>query len=144
MLISQASALNIEVTFGRFKKNPLCIVAHPDILSSLDSSLKMCDCLGYFSLTFSSSSWKIRGWVLFLWNLRSVKIMFGVPIVQGGISGMIVLWISVRSTSASAMIVSIRRPKGFMAFSFFWNLSLYLGLKTLCCAGFVGHDINLT
>ena len=62
-----------------------------------------------------------------LWNLRSIKIMFGVLIIQGGISGMIVLWISVRFTSASPMIVSMRRPKGFMAFSFFWNSSLYLG-----------------
>ena len=80
-----------------------------------------------FFLSFSSSSWKIRAWVLFLWNLRSVKIMFGVLIVEGGISGMIVLWISVRSISASPMIVSIWKPKGFMAFSFFWNSSLCLG-----------------
>ena len=119
VLIAQASALNIELSFGRYflKDFPLCIVAHPVILSSLDLSMKMCECLGYFSLTFSSSSWKIRRWVLFLRNLRSVKIMFGVLIVQGGISGMIVLWISVRSTSP--MIVSIQRSKSFIAFSFF-------------------------
>ena len=97
ILIAQASALNIEVSFGRcfLKIFPLCIVAYPVILSSLDPLVKMCKCLGYFSLTFSSSSWKISGWVLFLWNLWSVKIIFGVLIVQGGISGMIVLLISV-------------------------------------------------
>ena len=146
ILIAQASALNIEVSLTRcfLKSFPLYIVAHPVILSTLDPSVKMCKCLGYFSLTFSNSSWKIRGWVLFLWNLRSVKIMFGFLIVQGGISGMIVLWISIRSTSASPMIVSIRRTKVFMTFSFFWNSSLYLGWKTLWYAGFVGHDFNLT
>ena len=44
ILIAQVSALNIEVSFGRFflKMFPLCIVAHPVILSSLDSSVKMC------------------------------------------------------------------------------------------------------
>ena len=67
----------------------ICIAAHPVILSSLDPSVKMCECLGYFSLIFSSPSWKISGWVLFLWNLQSVKIMFGVLMVQGGTSGMI-------------------------------------------------------
>ena len=71
ILIAQASALNIEVSLGRcFLKNfSLCIVAHPVILSTLDLSVKMCKCLGYFSLTFSNSSWKISGCVLFLWNL---------------------------------------------------------------------------
>ena len=41
MLIAQASALNIEVLFVRFKKNisPLCIVTHPVIFSSLDLSM---------------------------------------------------------------------------------------------------------
>ena len=53
--------------------------------------------------------------------------MSGVFIVQGGIFDMIVLWISVRSTSAFLMIVSIQRPRGFMAFSLFWNSSFYLG-----------------
>ena len=145
MLIVQACALNIEVSFGRCSLNifPLCIVAHPVILSTLDPSVKMWKCLGYFSLTFSNSSWKINRWVLFLWNLWSVKIMFGVLIVQDEISGMIVLWISVRSTSPSPMIVSTQRPKSFMAFSFFWNNSLYLGWKTLC-ARFVEHDFHLT
>ena len=63
ILIAQASALNIEVSFGRcfLKIFPLCIVAHPVILSTLDPSMKMCECLGYFSLTSSSSSWKISG-----------------------------------------------------------------------------------
>ena len=47
--------------------------------------------------------------------------------VQGGISGMIDLWISVKSTSTTPMMASIRRPKSFMAFLFFWNSSLYFG-----------------
>ena len=50
--------------------------------------------------------------------------MFGVFMVKGGISCMIVLWISVKSMSTSPMIVSIRRSKGFMGF---WNSSLYFG-----------------
>ena len=110
---------------------PLCIVAHPIILSTLDPSVKMCKRLGYFFLTFSNSPWKISGWVLFLWNLRSVKIMFGVLIVKGGISGMIVLWISVRSTSASPMIVSIRGQRVLWLFHSFgialciWDEKLY-------------------
>ena len=61
MLIAQASALNIEVLFGRcffLNISPLCIVAHPVIFSSLDLSMKMCKCLGYLSLTFSNSSWE--------------------------------------------------------------------------------------
>ena len=53
MLIMQASALNIEMLF---KYSPLCIVAHPVIFSSLDLSVKMCECLGNISLTFSNSS----------------------------------------------------------------------------------------
>ena len=45
--------------------------------------------------------------------------MFGVLMVQGGMSGMIVLWISVNSMSTSLMIVSIWKLKGFTVFSFF-------------------------
>ena len=58
-------------------------IAHTVIFSSLDPSMKMYKCLGYLSLTFSNR--KINGQVLFLWNLWSVKFMFG---VQGGITGM--------------------------------------------------------
>ena len=52
ILIAQASALNMEVSFGRFffffffsNIFPVCIVAHPFIFSSLDPSVKMCKCL---------------------------------------------------------------------------------------------------
>ena len=87
MLITQASALNIGVIQEMFFLNisPLCIVAHT-VFSSLDLSVKMYKCLGYLSLTFSNSSWKISGRVLFLWNLQHIKFMFGVLMVQGGIS----------------------------------------------------------
>ena len=54
--------------------------------------------------------------------------MFGVFIFQGGISGVIVLWVPVKSTSASPMLVSILRPKGFMAFGISlrtWDEKLY-------------------
>ena len=80
MLIVLASALNIEVSFGRCFSNifPLCTVPNPVIFSSLDPSVKMCKCLSYLSLTFSNSAGKISGWVLLLWNLRSVMFMFGV------------------------------------------------------------------
>ena len=63
MLIVQASALNIEMSFGRCFLNifPLCTVAHRVIFFSLDSSMKMCECLGYFSLAFSNSPRKISG-----------------------------------------------------------------------------------
>ena len=63
MLIVQASALNIEVLFWRCLLNiySLCTVAHPVIFSSLEPSVKMCECLGHLSLTFSNSSWKISG-----------------------------------------------------------------------------------
>ena len=44
---------------------------------------------------------KLVARVLFLWNLQSVKLMFGVFMVQGGISGMIVLCISVKFMSTS-------------------------------------------
>ena len=128
MLIVQAPVQNIEVLFGRcfFKIFLLNVLWHILLFfSSLDPSMKMCKCLGYLSLTFSNSSWKITGGVLFLWNLLSVKFMFGVLMIQGGISGMIVLCISVKSMSTSPMFVSVQRPKGFMAFSFFWNSSLY-------------------
>ena len=53
--------------------------------------------------------------------------MFGFLMIQGGISGMILLWISVKSMSDSPMIVSIQRPMGYMALLFFWNSSFYFG-----------------
>ena len=45
--------------------------------------------------------------------------MSGVLMVQSGISGIIVLCISFKSMSTSSMIVSIWRPKDFMAFFVF-------------------------
>ena len=59
MLITQVSALNIEVLLGdvfSFLKNIflLCTVAHPIIFfSSSDPSVKICKSLRYLSLTFS-------------------------------------------------------------------------------------------
>ena len=63
ILIAEASALNIEVSFGRCFLNisPLCIVAHPVIFSSLDPSMKMYECLGYLSLTFLIPLGKLAG-----------------------------------------------------------------------------------
>ena len=69
MLIMKASMLNIKgVIWKMFFLNifPLNTVAHPVIFFSLDQSVKMCKYLGYLSLTFSNSAWKISGQVLFL------------------------------------------------------------------------------
>ena len=67
-------------------------MAHPVIFSSLELSVKMCKCLGYFSLTFSNSSWKISGQVSFfveftecevyVWGLVMKKKGVGTPSCQ--------------------------------------------------------------
>ena len=63
--------------------------------------------------------------------------------VQGGIFGIwIVLCIFVKFIAS--FIVSIRRPKGFIALSLLLKSSLYFGWNVPSYAGLDGHDFNLT
>ena len=64
--------------------------------------------------------------------------------VQGGIFAMIELCIFVKFILASSIIVLIWRPKGFIAFLFLSNSSLYSRWNAPSYAGLDGHDFNLT
>ena len=77
ILIAQACALNIEVSFGRcvFKNISFMYCSTSYYFIHFTFICEDVQVFRIFSLTFSNSSWKISGWVLFLWNSRSVKII---------------------------------------------------------------------